>query len=211
MALRFARVAALCILATGCLGSSGAGTSPSTDRKATEPVVQFETSAIDGYRLRVRYPASWRRYHTGCVSSFTATMVNLGMGELHPLGSRTSHPSPGVTEIRCGPPIGRRLAPGAVSLTWTAGALPHPAGQSPLATVTGRLLRTSMGWQEKLRVSGPGRCMGATADQTITAVVAARPSGYLFEMQACLRQPGLAPHGDEVLAMVRSARFVPSP
>jgi hypothetical protein len=175
-------------------------------------MVSFETSAVDGYRLRLRYPASWTRYHTGCVSSFTATMVNLGVGEVRPLGTRTSHPSPGVTEIKCGPVIGRGLRPGAVALTWTADAFPRRVGQSPLATVPGRLFRTPTGWQEKLRVSGPGPCLGAMADETVTANLAARTShGYSFEMQACLRRPGLALHGHEVLAMVRSARFVPTP
>lgn len=210
MALRLVRGATLCILATGCLGSSGAASFPSTHRGTTERLVQFETSAMNGYRMRLRYPASWQRYHTGCVSSFTATIVNVGVGEVHPLGSRTSHPSPGVTEIQCGPPIGRTLAPGAIALNWTADGFPHRVGESPLSTVPGRLLRTSAGWPEKLRISGPGRCMGAMADETITADVATRPSGYLFDMQACLRRPGLAVHRRQVLAMVRSARFVPS-
>ena len=209
--LRSVVVAALCILTTGCLGSSGTAPSPPTHPGTTVRLVSFETSAVNGYRLRLRHPASWQRYHTGCVSSFTATMVNLGVGEVRPLGSRTSHPSPGVTEIKCGPVIGRVLAPGTIALTWTADAFPRRVGQSPLATVPGRLLQTPTGWEEKLRVSGPGRCLGAIADETITADLAAASShGYSFEMQACLRRPDLALHGRQVLAMVRSARFVRS-
>ena len=115
MALRLVVIAVVCILATDCRGSSGAGSAPSTDHGTAVRLVSYETSAVNGYRLRLRYPASWQRHHTGCVSSFTATMVNLGVGEVRPLGSRTSHPSPGVTEIKCGPVIGRVLAPGAVA------------------------------------------------------------------------------------------------
>lgn len=174
-------------------------------------LVSFETSGVDGYRLRLRYPASWRRYRTGCVSSFTDTMVNVGVGEEHPLGSRTSHPSPGVTEIRCGQPIGRVLAQGAIAVTWTADAFPMSQGQSPLARVPGRLLRTSTGWWQKLRVSGHGQCSGAMADETITADLAASSDGYFFEMQACLRSPNGAAHAKQVLSMLHDARLVPLP
>src|SRR5205085_8082583 len=97
MALRLVVIAVVCILATDCRGSSGAGSAPTTDHGTAVRLVSYETSAVNGYRLRLRYPASWQRHHTGCVSSFTATMVNLGVGEVRPLGSRTSHPSPGVT------------------------------------------------------------------------------------------------------------------
>jgi hypothetical protein len=91
-------IAALCILAAGCFGSGGTASPTSTHPAAAVRLVSFETPAVNGYHLRLRYPASWQRYHTGCVSSFTDTMVNVGVGEEHPLGSRTSHPSPGVTE-----------------------------------------------------------------------------------------------------------------
>lgn len=209
--VRWLIVVGLCVLAAGCLGSGGAAPSPAGRSSIVVRLGSFETPAVNGYRLRLRYPAAWRRYHTGCVSSFTATMVNVGVGEVRPLGSRKSHPSPGVTEIDCGPPIGRTLAPGAVAVTWTADAFPMTGGESPLARVHGRLVRRRDGWSEKLRVGGHDGCPAATADESITADLAAPSSrGYSFEMQACLRGPDLALHAHEVLAMVRSTRFVPT-
>ncbi|HEX5251346.1 MAG TPA: hypothetical protein VFW14_16910 [Gaiellales bacterium] len=199
------------MLSGGCLGSAGTAASTSAPAAAAVRLVSLETPAVDDYRLRMGVPASWRRYRTGCVSSFTATMVNIGMGEMHPLGSRTSNPSPGVTRIVCGPPIGHLLAPGAVAVTWTAGAFPRPVGESPLARVPGRLVRRPDGWFEKIHVGGGRGCPQPTTDETITAVLAAPWSrGYSFDMQACLRGPGLALHRREVLSMVRSTRFVRS-
>jgi hypothetical protein len=197
------------MLSAGCLGSAGAASSGPARAVTVAPRVSFETSAVDGYRLHLRYPAAWRRYGTGCVSSFTATIMNLGVGEDHPLGSRTSHPSPGVTEIECGPPIGRTLAPGAVAVTWTADAFPMPVGESPLARVPGHLRRRPDGWFEKIHVGDGRGCPEPATDETITAALAAPSSrGYSFEMQACLRGPALGLHAHEVLAMVRSTRFL---
>jgi hypothetical protein len=197
------------MLCAGCLGSGGTAASTSAPAARVVRLVWLETPAVDGYRLRMRVPASWRRYHTGCVSSFTATIVNVGVGEEHPLGSRTSNPSPGVTEVACGPPIGHVLAPGAIAVTWTAAGFPRPVGESPLARVPGRLVPRTDGWVEKLRIGGRSGCPRSSTDGAITAALWARSSrGYSFDMQACLRGPDVGLHAHEVLAMLRSTRFM---
>jgi hypothetical protein len=204
----------LVVLAAGCSwnattrAGSGAG---STSPPVVVPQVAlttYRTSADNGYRLRLRYPATWRRYDWQVVTSFTDAMAYLSTGrELPPC--KTTHPG-GSTEIACHPPI-RRLAPGELILTWTGVGFPEPRGREPLAGIPGRLVRLSSGWLEKVSASTSPICSEIGATAAVTAGFA-RPTdgGVRYEMQACMRAPDIARHTQEVRAMLRDVRFVPS-
>jgi hypothetical protein len=99
-----------------------------------------------------------------------------------------------------------------VLVTWTADGFPQPANHPPLGGVSGKLVRLSSGWLEKVSTGGSSACSGLDSSKSITADFAQPTShGYWFEMRACMRSPDVVLHTQQVLAMLRDARFVALP
>jgi hypothetical protein len=167
------------------------------------------TSAVNGYGLVLRYPASWRRYDWQVVTSFTDGMAYLSTGREHNPCRTTRHGD--ATEIRCRAPI-RRLAPGGVLVTWTSIAFPEPQRRQPLAGLPGRLVTLPSGWLEKVARNVPGMCSGIGTTTAVTADFA-RPTseGVRYEMDACLRAPDVTANLQQVVAMLRDVQFSPVP
>jgi hypothetical protein len=204
-----ALLAALGLLAGGCSFGGGAGgaTSERTHRRAVA-MASYETSADNGYRIVLRYPASWRRYGWQVVSSFTNSMAYLSTGREH--APCTTTQSNGGMEVTCRSPLDR-LAPGGILVTWTGAGFPAAADHRPLGGLPGDLLRRPAGWVEKISIRTPAVCPGLDATRSVTAYFAKRSwAGEYFQMQACLRAPGVSRHTDQVLAMLREVRFRPA-
>jgi hypothetical protein len=200
-------------LLAGCSLSGGSATrsSSETQGRSDGRLVSYETSAVNGYRIALRYPEAWHRYDWQVVSSFTSSMAYLGTDHEH-APCKTTHRK-GTTEIACRAPIDR-LGRGGVLVTWTGVGFPSPAGHPPLAGVPGKLVRLPSGWLEKVSIAAHGACPGLDATRSITASFARRSpsaSGRSFEMQACLRGPNVAAHTRQVLLMLDDTQFVPLP
>jgi hypothetical protein len=133
--------------------------------------------------LAFDYPTGWTSQPFGVVSSFSNVITYLSPTPLHDPCTRTSAPS--GEEITCGYPV-TQLDPGTLLVTWMNIGFPHPAGQpevsQPNTTIGGRAAR--------MDTATPGNCARIGGDKTIVADIE-RPGGNHYEMQACVRGPGL--------------------
>jgi hypothetical protein len=178
-------------LAAGCASITGAH--PVT--AVTQPTVA--TVSFSGMGLAFRYPATWRSgtWRTD-MSSISALIVYLSTSRLTiPCTARTG---PGRIAETCEFPIAV-LPPGGILVRWNANA--YPAWHMPKANtaVAGRRAvqaRTSGGWCATLR-----------GTETITVLISRSAVGHWYQMDACLRGPGLAQQEAQISSMLNSARI----
>jgi hypothetical protein len=126
-----------------------------------------------------RYPDSWRVYHWTIPSREVRYIAWVSNARLH---------DPCVRQragFDCKRPIDR-LSRGGVLLTWLFSSLPVPEGHQQRSGI----------W-----ITRPGSCEDVGAAETITR----RFRDYVVE--ACIRGPGLKRTQQQVLAVLRSARF----
>ena len=183
---------ALVALAAGCASATSAR--PATAAKERAPA----TASFGVTGLTFRYPASWRRSRTWSdLSGFSASIVYLSNT------SRLRAPcvastSPGRIAQTCEYPV-RVLPPAGVLVRWSANGF--PAWRTPKAntTIAGRKateIRTSGGWCAPLR-----------ATETITVIIPRATPGNWYQMDACLRAPGLQQQQAQISSMLRSVRI----
>ena len=148
--------------------------------------------------LTFRYPVSWQRSRTwgSDLPNFSELIVYLSTIQLRaPCVTSTSR---GRIAQTCEYPV-RVLPPAGVLVKWSANGF--PAWHMPKAntTIAGRKaveLRTSGGWCAPLR-----------ATETITVIIPRAAPGNWYQMDACLRGPGLADQEAEISAMLGSVRI----
>jgi hypothetical protein len=132
-----------------------------------------------GHGITFRYPTAWRYRHRGFFSTMTSPVVDLA-------SQPTRDP---CTMHGCWFPA-RHLRPGAVVVTWEqAGGLIDPA-HPPKVGVHVRVLRRG--------------CRSLGGDEEVAGQVVLR-GGRVYEVEACLRAPGVAAHARDVRAMLASA------
>jgi hypothetical protein len=189
-------LAALVAPTAGC--ASATGTHPAAvARTPAAPTVP--TSRFSAMGLSFRYPANWRSVTPRAgPSDFPALIVYLSTSRL--TSTCVSSASAGRIADTCAYPI-RILPPGGVLTRWNANG--SPAWHMPQAntTVAGRRAaetRTAGGWC---------RVLGAT--ETITVVIPRSAPGNWYQMDACLRAPGLPRLEAEVTSMLSSVRISP--
>jgi hypothetical protein len=186
--LASAAVAAVALLA-GCASAGG----PQSGRPAAM------TSRFSAMGLAFRYPGSWRSgVWSDDVSSFSGLIVALSTSRQHDPCQRTV--APGVTSGSCGDPIST-LPPGGVLVRWTSNGF--PGWHAPTAN-------TRIGGHPATETAGADSwCTALGGTQTSTAVIPGKVGSDWYEMDACLRGPGVPAEQAEITTMLRSVRFAP--
>jgi hypothetical protein len=194
LAMRLAAMAALAALAAGCASVTSARPATAERRERTPATASFSVTG-----LAFRYPVSWQRSRTWTSGrpDFSTSIVYLSST------SRLRAPcvastSPGRIAQTCEYPV-RVLPPAGVLVRWSANGF--SAWRMPTAntTIAGRQaveMRTSGGWCAPLR-----------ATETITVIIPRGTPGNWYQMDACLRAPGLPQQEAQILSMLRSVRI----
>jgi hypothetical protein len=193
-------LAALVAPIAGCASATGthsaaAGTAPAPAGSApAAPTARFSAMG-----LSFRYPATWRSVTPRAgLSDFPALIVYQSTSRL--TGTCVASGSTGRIAETCAYPI-RVLPPGGVLTRWNANG--SPAWHMPEAntTVAGRRAvetRTAGGW-----------CAVLGATETITVVIPRAVPGLWYQMDACLRGPGLPRLEAQIKSMLSSVRISP--
>jgi hypothetical protein len=190
-------------LTVGCASTtttSAASTSAaSTSAASAHPAAAVPTARFSAMGLSFRYPAAWRSVTPRAgLSDFPALIVYLSTSRL--TGTCVASASAGRIAETCVYPI-RVLPRGGVLVRWNANAL--PAWRMPKAntTVAGRRAvetKTRGGW-----------CGVLGAAETITVMIPRATSGNWYQMDACLRAPGLPRQEAQISSMLTSVRISP--
>jgi hypothetical protein len=191
LAMTLAASAVSVTLASGCTPAGGG-------RPASSPTGQgTATAGFSAVGLAFRYPAAWRLGRWSAdVSSFTALIVDLSTSRLKDPCSVTSRP--GRKLVTCGYPV-NALPAGGVLISWSADGFPSPRLPEPDTTIAGRRaseIKTSGGWCATLR-----------GTETIRVIIPRTVPDNWYEMDACLRAPGLARQEAEIASMLSSVRI----
>jgi hypothetical protein len=192
LAMTIAAMAVPVALVAGCASATIAPPAAAVQERAPA------TASFSAMGLAFRYPVGWRSgtWRTDDLSSFSALIVYLSTSRLR--GPCTVSTSPGRIAQTCEYPI-RVLPSGGVLVRWSANG--YPAWHMPKAntTVAGRKAvetRTSGGWCATLR-----------GTETITVMIPRAAPGNWYQMDACLRTPGLPQQEAEISSMLRSVRI----
>ena len=149
--------------------------------------------------LSFRYPAVWRSITPRAgLSDFSALIVYLSTSRLS--GICVASARPGRTAETCAYPI-RVLPPGGVLVRWNANALPNWRMPKATSTVAGR------GAVERKAPGGWCAVLGGT--ETITVMIPRSEPGKWYQMDACLRSPGLSQQEAQISSMLGSVRITP--
>jgi hypothetical protein len=189
--MTLAAAAASVTLASGCTAAGGAHPQSSPSGPATA------TASFSAMGLAFRYPAAWRLGRWSAdVSNFTALIVYLSTSRLKDPCTVAS--SPGRTSVFCSYPV-KALPPGGVLVSWNADGFPFSRPPQPNTTIAGRKAietRTTGGW-----------CATLGGTETITVKIFRNAPDNWYEMDACLRAPGLARQEAEIASMLSSVRM----
>ena len=189
-------------LTAGC--ASTAGTTSATGVAGAHPAAAVHartapTARFSAMGLSFRYPAAWRTVtpRPG-LSDFSALIVYLGTSRLS--GTCVASASPGRVAETCAYPI-RVLPPGGVLVRWNANGSPTWRMPKANTTVAGREAaesKTRGGW-----------CAVLGATETITVMIPHAAPGHWYQMDACLRGPGLPQQEAQISSMLNSVRISP--
>jgi hypothetical protein len=189
LATALAAMTVLMALAAGC-----ASAHPATPAKKSAPAA----ASFSVMGLAFRYPLNWQRSRTwsDLPGSSALTVYLSSTSRLRaPCVASTS---PGRIAQTCEYPV-RVLPPAGILVKWSANGF--PAWRMPKAntTIAGRKateIRTSGGWCAPLR-----------ATETITVIIPRATPGNWYQMDACLRGPGLLQQQAQISSMLRSVRI----
>ena len=186
-------LAAMAVLVAGCASVTSAH--PATAERARAPA----TASFSFMGLVFRYPVSWHRSRiwSSDLTGPSALIVYLSAtSQLRaPCVASTG---PGRIAQTCEYPV-RVLPPAGVLVRWSANGF--SAWRMPKAntTIAGRRsveMRTGGGWCTPLR-----------AAETITVIIPRATPGNWYQLDACLRAPGLPQHEAQISSMLRSVRI----
>ena len=183
----------LVALAVGCASVTSAHPAATAKERAPAP------ASFSVMGLAFRYPVSWQRSRTWSsdLSRFSTLIVYLSST------SRLRAPcvastSPGRIAQTCEYPV-RLLPPAGVLVRWSANgfsAWRMPKANTTIAGHKAAEMRTSGGW-----------CAPMRATETITVIIARATPGNWYQMDACLRAPGLPQQEAQISSMLRSVRI----
>ena len=193
LAATLTAMAVLVTLAAGCASVTTAR--PATAERERAPA----TTSFSVMGLTFRYPVSWQRSRTWSSDLPGSSSLTVYLSSTSRLRAPcVASTSPGRIAQTCEYPV-RVLPPAAVLVRWSANGF--PAWRMPTAntTIAGRKAvetRTSGGWCAPLR-----------ATETITVIIPRATRGTWYQMDACLRAPGLPQQEAQVSSMLRSVRI----
>jgi hypothetical protein len=180
-------------LTAGCASATSARPAAAVEARAAP------TASFSAMGLSFRYPAAWRSVTPRAgLSDFPALMVYLSTSRLS--GICVASASPGRTAETCAYPI-RVLPPGGVLVRWNANSLPNWRMPRATTTVAGRGAVES-------KARG-GWCAVLGGIETITVMIPRARPGKWYQMDACLRGPGLPRRAAQISSMLRSVRISP--
>ena len=180
-------------LTAGCASATSARPAAAVGARAAP------TSSFSAMGLSFRYPAAWRSVTPRAgLSDLSALIVYLSTSRLS--GTCVASASPGRIAETCAYPI-RVLPPGGVLVRWNANSLPNWRMPKATRTVAGR------GAVERKARGGWCAVLGGT--ETITVMIPRAGPGTWYQMDACLRGPGLPRQEAQISSMLRSVRISP--
>ena len=180
-------------LTTGCATATIAHPTAAVAARAAP------TSSFSAMGVSFRYPAAWRSVTPRAgLSDFPALIVYLSTTRM--TGTCVASASPGRTAETCAYPI-RVLPPGGVLVRWNANGLPRWRMPKATTTVAGR------GAVESKARGGWCAVLGGT--ETITVMIPRAGPGKWYQMDACLRGPGLPQQEAQISSMLSSVRITP--
>jgi hypothetical protein len=190
-----------CASGTGTASiGSGSVTAASTGATSGHPSAAARaapTARFSAKGLSFRYPATWRSVTPRAgLSDFPALLVYLSTARLKSTCVASS--SPGRIAEVCAYPI-RVLPPGGVLVRWNANGSPTWRMPKANTTVAGRRAaesKTRGGW-----------CAVLAAAETITVMIPRAAPGHWYQMDACLRGPGLSRQEAQIASMLSSVRI----
>jgi hypothetical protein len=185
---------------TSAASTSAASTSAaSTSAASAHPAAAAPTARFSAMGLSFRYPAAWWSVTPRAgLSDFPALIVYLSTSRL--ISICVASASPGRTAETCAYPI-RVLPPGGVLVRWNANSLPSWRMPRATTTIAGRDAAES-------KVRG-GWCAVLGGTETITVMIPRAGPGKWYQMDACLRGPGLPRQEAQISSMLRSVRISP--
>jgi len=193
LATTLAALAVPIALATGCASATSARPAVTISERPP-PTASFTVMG-----LAFRYPASWQRSRTWASDQpgFPGLMVYLSSTTRLKAPCLTST-IPGRIAQTCEYPV-RVLPPAEVLVRWSANGFSAWRMPKANATIAGRKaaeVRTSGGW-----------CAPMRATETITVIIPRATPGTWYQMDACLRAPGLPQQQAQISSMLRSVRI----
>jgi hypothetical protein len=193
LATTLAALAVPIALATGCASATSARPAVTISERPP-PTASFTVMG-----LAFRYPASWQRSRTWASDQpgFPRLMVYLSSTTRLKAPCLTST-IPGRIAQTCEYPI-RALPRAGVLVRWTASGFPDWHMPKPNTAIAGRRAvetRTIRGW-----------CAPLHATETITVIIPRAAPGNWYQMDACLRSPGLPQQEARISSMLKSIRI----
>jgi len=197
-----AAIAVPVALTAGCASvtrSTSATSSTSAHPAAATQAHAAPTARFSAKGLSFRYPAAWRSVMPRVgLSDYPGLLVYLSTVRLK--GTCVASSSPGRIAETCTYPI-RVLPSGGVLVSWNANSLPNWRMPKATTIVAGRAAvesKTRGGW-----------CTVLGGTETITAMIPRAGPGTWYQMDACLRGPGLPRQEAQISSMLRSVRINP--
>jgi hypothetical protein len=188
-------------LICGCTTAGHADPASAGDTQSAVTTAVAHTVATKRFSamgLTFSYPGSWRSGTWNDVSSFTALIVFLSTSRM--TSPCTVTRSPGVITSSCGYPV-RKLPAGGIVAGWFEDGFPNP-GHTPKGN------STVSGFPALQTTSKASWCVRLGGSEAITVTIWPTASaGYSYQLDACLRGPGLPRQEAEISAMLRSARI----
>jgi hypothetical protein len=193
LATRLAAMTVLAALAAGCASATSAP--PATAAKERAPA----TASFSVMGLAFRYPLSWQRSRTWSTDLPGSSTLIVYLSSTSRLRAPcVASTSPGRIAQTCEYPV-RVLPPEGVLVRWSADEFSAWRMPKANATIAGRKaaeIRTSGGW-----------CAPMRATETITVIIPRATPGTWYQMDACLRAPGLPQQQAQISSMLRSVRI----
>ena len=193
LATTLAAMAVLVALMAGC--ASVTTTHPATADKERAPA----TTSFGVMGLVFRYPVSWQRSRTwssDLPGSSTMTVYLSSTSRLR--APCVASASPGRIAQTCEYPV-HVLPSAGILVRWSVNGFSTWRRPKANTTIAGREAaetRTSGGWCAPLR-----------ATETITVIIPRPVPGNWYQMDACLRAPGLPQQEAQISSMLRSVRI----
>jgi hypothetical protein len=155
------------------------------------------TASFSTAGLSFRYPATWHSGTWSDVSSFAALIVYLSPSQLHNPCTVTTTPT--QISATCADPVGK-LPPGGVLVRWSDDGTPGFHLPRTNAMIAGRpALQTTS--------TGDYWCAEVGGTTTITALIPRDVPDNTYEMDACLRPPGLPRQEAQISALLSTVRI----